>query len=151
MMPRNKPWDSYRKVATQTASPGQLVLMLYDGAIAFLERSLTGFDYTDPLQFNQTISNNVRRAQAIISELNATLNMEMGGDVAENFRRLYNYFDRRLQHANIKKQRAPIEEIIARLHVFRDAWAEMLRQGGEGYRGPALEPPPGRTLASEAA
>jgi flagellar protein FliS len=151
MMPRNKPWDSYRKVATQTATPGHLVLMLYDGAISFLDRSLTGFDYTDPLLFNQTISNNVRRAQAIISELNATLNMELGGEVAENFRRLYNYFDRRLQHANIKKQRAPIEEIIARLRVFRDAWAEMLRQGRDGYRGPALEPPPGRTLTSEAA
>ena len=43
-MQRPKPWESYRKVATQTASPAHLVLMLYDGAIGFLERALAGFD-----------------------------------------------------------------------------------------------------------
>jgi flagellar protein FliS len=151
MMPRQNPWDSYRKVATQTATPGQLVLMMYDGAIRFLELSLTGFDYTDPGKFNETISNNIRRAQAIVSELNASLNMERGGDVAMNFRRLYNYFDRRLQLANMKKQRAPIEEILGRLRVFRESWAQMLRQGDEGYRGPDIEPPPLRGVTREAA
>ncbi|HTA29487.1 MAG TPA: flagellar export chaperone FliS, partial [Candidatus Cybelea sp.] len=70
MISRNKPWDSYRKVATQTATPGQLVLMLYDGALSFLEKALTGFDYTDPRLFNQTINNNILRAQAIIHEMN---------------------------------------------------------------------------------
>ena len=49
-MQRAKPWDSYRKVATQTASPAHLVLMLYDGAIGFLERALAGFDGADPGQ-----------------------------------------------------------------------------------------------------
>src|ERR1700761_4608028 len=100
MTPRNNPWQSYRKVATQTATPGQLVLMLYEGAISFLEKGLVGFSYTDPLEFNQTISNNILRAQAIIFEMNARLDMKQGGDVAENFRRLYVYFHRRLQEAN---------------------------------------------------
>ena len=54
MTQRNEPWQSYRKVSTQTASPAHLVLMLYDGAISFLERGLTGFNYSDPLEFNQT-------------------------------------------------------------------------------------------------
>jgi len=131
MMPRNNPWDSYRKVATQTATPGQLVLMLYDGALKFLEKALIGFDYQDPLLFNQTVNNNILRAQAIIHEMNASLNMAAGGEVASNFRRLYNYFYRRLTEANRTKQRAPIEETIARLRVLRDSWAEMLRNGGE--------------------
>ena len=85
---RPKPWDSYRKVATQTASPGSLVLMLYDGAIGFLERALAGFDGTDPAQVNQAVNNNIMRAQAIICELNGVLNMEAGGEIAVNLRRL---------------------------------------------------------------
>src|ERR1700690_3154084 len=109
MMSRHKPWESYRKVATQTATPGQLVLMLYDGALGFLEKSLTGFDHEDPLLFNQTVNNNILRAQAIIHEMNASLNMEAGGEVSSNFRRLYNYLYRRLTVANRTKQKEPIE------------------------------------------
>ncbi len=129
-MQRNNPWQSYRKVATQTASPGQLILMLYDGAIRFCEQALAGFEHrADPLAFNQTINNNIHRAQAIIVELNAVLNMRSGGEVAANFRRLYLYMDRRLREANIRKQREPIEEVIMRLRVIRDSWAEMLQKG----------------------
>jgi flagellar protein FliS len=131
MMPRSKPWESYRKVATQTASPGQLVLMLYDGAIGFLEKALTGFSHSDPALFNQTINNNILRAQAIVHELNASLNMQAGGDAASNFRRLYNYLFRRLRDANRSKKKEPIEESIKHLRVLRDSWAEMLRNGGE--------------------
>jgi flagellar secretion chaperone FliS len=128
-MQRNNPWQSYRKVATQTASPGQLVLMLYEGAIRFSEQALAGFDHKkDPLAFNQTIHNNLQRAQAIISELNAVLNMPRGGEVAANLRRLYLYLNRRLREANVRKQREPIEEVITRLRVLRDSWAEMLQQ-----------------------
>ena len=139
MLSRNKPWDSYRKVATQTASPGQLVLMLYDGTLKFLDMALAGFEHKDPLLFNQTINNNVVRAQAIIHEMNASLNMKDGGEVASNFRRLYNYFYRRLTEANRSKQKEPIEETITRLRALRDSWAEMLRNGGESR--PATAPP----------
>ncbi|HZQ45843.1 MAG TPA: flagellar export chaperone FliS [Verrucomicrobiae bacterium] len=129
MTQRDNPWQSYRKVAVQTASPGHLVLMLYDGAISFLERSLTGFNYKDPLEFNQTINNNIVRAQAIIHEMNGRLDMERGGEISDNFRRLYNYFNLRLQQANLKKKREPIEEVLGHLRGIRDSWAEMLRQG----------------------
>ena len=129
MMQRNQPWQSYKKVATQTASPGQLVMMLYEGALGFLERSLTGFGLEDPLEFNRTVNNNVVRAQAIVHEMNRTLNMEQGGEVAVNFRRLYDYLETRLQEANLNKQKEPIEEVISRLTVLRDSWAEMLQQG----------------------
>jgi flagellar protein FliS len=131
MMSRHKPWDSYRKVATQTATQGQLVLMLYDGALSFLEKAMTGFDYKDPLMFNQTINNNILRAQAIIHEMNANLNMEAGGDISLNFRRLYNYLHARLREGNIKKRKEPIQETLMRLKVLRDSWAEMLRRGAD--------------------
>ncbi len=124
------PWNSYHKVATMTASPGQLVLMLYDGAIRFLERSLGGFVKEDPAEFNQTIGNNILRAQDIINELNTSLNLELGGEVASNLRRLYNYLDRRLMESNLKKEPEGIKEVISRLTVLRDAWATMLSQQG---------------------
>jgi flagellar protein FliS len=129
MNQRQKPWESYRKIAAQTASPGQLVLMLYDGAIKFLEHALTGFDHSDPKLFNQTINNNIVRAQAIIHEMNGNLNMHAGGEVADNFRRLYSYLHRRLREANITKRREPVDEALTRLRVLRDSWAEMLRRG----------------------
>jgi flagellar protein FliS len=130
MIQSNNAWQSYRKVAIQTSSPGHLVLMLYDGAISFLERSLTGFDCKDPAEFNQTISNNIIRAQNIIREMNTRLDMERGEEVSENLRKLYNYFNRRLQQANLKKNRETIEEVIRHIREIRDAWAEMLAKGG---------------------
>ncbi|MEY2411157.1 MAG: flagellar secretion chaperone FliS [Verrucomicrobiota bacterium] len=122
-------WQSYRQVATLTATPGQLVLMLYDGAIRFLEQARAGFAHDDPLEFNQTINNQVIKAQAIINELNLYLDMKNGGDCASNFRRLYDYLDRRLQESNQRKEEKGIQEVISRLTVLRNAWAEMLKQG----------------------
>ena len=127
MMPRH-PCESYRQIATQTATPGQLVLMLYDGAIASLERAMTGFQQDDPLELNRTINNNILRAQAILGELNASLNMEVGGEFAATMRRLYNYFDSRLHDSNMAKNPEGIQEVLHRLGVLREAWAEMLQK-----------------------
>lgn len=126
MTPRTNPWQSYRQVAMQTASPGQLVLMLYDGALRFLERARQGFAAEDPLEFNQTINNNLLRTQEILSELNNSLNMREGGEFSATLRRLYNYMDWRLQQSNQRKDEAGINEVIERLMVLRDAWAQML-------------------------
>lgn len=126
------PWQSYQKVATQTASPGQLVLMLYDGAIRFLEQAAQGFLLEDPAEFNLTIHNNIHRAQAIIDELNGSLDMKQGGELSEKLRGLYNYLDRRLDESNRRKDPAGIREAIDRLGVLRSAWKEMLGQTGGG-------------------
>jgi flagellar protein FliS len=100
--------------------------MLYDGAIRFLERARLGFKHDDPLEFNQTIHNNVVRAQDILSELNLALNLEQGGEFAATLRRLYNYMDRQLGESNRFKKEPGILEVIGRLTILRDAWAEML-------------------------
>lgn len=139
-MPPVNPWASYRTVATQTASPGQLVLMLFDGAIRFLECALNGFGTEDLVESYQTINNNVLRAQAIIHELNLSLNMEQGGECAHTLRRLYDYFDRRLQESNLQKVPAGIEEVIRRLTTLRDAWSQML-QGNTWEPKPEAAPP----------
>ncbi len=134
------PWSAYRQVATQTATPGQLVLMLFDGAIRFLERARLGFAETDPLEFNQTVNNNIQRAQAIIHELNASLNVAAGGEIAANFRRLYDYMDDRLQESNFRKSEDGIQDVLRRLGILREAWAEMLRRRGEQPDPAQVEP-----------
>src|SRR5690242_11722461 len=133
------PWKSYHQTATMTAPPGQVVLMLYDGALRFLERALEGFSCADRTELTLTVHNNLQRARDIIRELNACSNLENGGDLAETLRRLYDYFDHRIHTSNIRKKRDGIEEVIRHLSVLRDAWAAMLR--GEGPAGFA-EPVP---------
>lgn len=129
MNPKN-PWQSYRKVATSTASPGQLILMLYDGAIRFLERAKAGFQLEDPVECNTTINNNILRAQDIIRELDFSLNAERGGELAQELHRLYDYFDRVLLEANLRKDGGGVAEVIQRITALRDAWATMLTQQG---------------------
>jgi flagellar protein FliS len=73
-----------------------------------------------------TVHNNVQRAQEIIHELNVSLNMEQGGQVAVTLRRLYNYFDRRIWQSNLQKNREGIDEVLRHITVLRDAWAAML-------------------------
>jgi len=124
------PWKSYRETATLTAPPGQIVLMLYEGAIRSLERSLPGFTASDPAESNMIIHNNLQRAQEIIRELNFALNMEQGGEFATNMRRLYNYLERRIWDSNLKKNSAGVGEAIRHLTVLRDAWATMLNNQG---------------------
>ncbi len=146
MIPGN-PWQSYRQVATKTAPPGTLVLMLYDGALRFLNLALGGFDLEDPLEYNMAINNNLLRAQDIINELNLSLNMTGGGEFAHTMRSLYTYFDSRLQESNAYKKPEGIREVVLRLTVLRDAWSEMLAKQGqtsdlppqEGQPFPSLE------------
>jgi flagellar protein FliS len=137
------PWKSYRETATLTAPPGQIVLMLYEGAIHALERSLPGFSNSDPAESNMIIHNNLQRARHIISELNFALNMQQGGEVAKTLRRLYNYFERRIWESNIKKNPAGIGEVIRHLNVLRDAWATMLANQGSS----ATDAPPALAAA----
>ena len=132
-----KAWQTYRQAATQSASPGQLVLMLYDGILRFLEQARVGFSKDDPKEFNETINNNLQRAQAIINEMNASLNMTEGGEFAQRMRGLYDYFDRRLQDANIAKTEEGILEVIKHVTVLRDSWAEMLQKGAPAEGQPA--------------
>jgi flagellar protein FliS len=135
------PWKSYRQTATLTAPPGQIVLMLYDGALRALERSLPGFSCSDPGQANTTIHNNIKRAQEIVRELNCALNMEQGGECAATLRRLYDYFDRRLWESNLRKRREGVDEVIGHLTELRNAWSTMLNQGGATPQSPGANTP----------
>lgn len=125
-MPALHPYHSYRQVSTLTAPPGQIILMLFDGAIRSLEQALTGFSLQDPAERNMTVNNNLQKGRNIIHALNLALDFEKGGELAETLGRLYEYFDRRLHESNLKKTRHGIEEVIRHLTELRDAWRTML-------------------------
>ena len=134
-------YRSYKTIATQTAPPGQLVVMLYDGAIRFLDCALAGFHHEDPKEFNETINNNVIRAQEIITELDDSLDLARGGELASTLRRLYHYMDNQLTHSNANKSPEGIRDALDRLSTLRDAWREMLAQRGSAQQAPASYAP----------
>ncbi|MBT5706377.1 MAG: flagellar export chaperone FliS [Verrucomicrobia bacterium] len=124
--------QSYRQISLETAPPGELVRMLYDGAIRFLGLARIGFESEDPLERNLAVHNNVTKAQDILNELVVTLDMDLGGKLAETLRDLYLYMGDRLQESNINKAPAGIDEVTERLTEIRDAWCQMLANQANG-------------------
>ena len=122
---------AYQTQSILTASPGQLVLLLYDGALRFMAQARAAFSLPeDDLSRIQKINTSLLRAQAVILELRANLDRKAGGELAENLDRLYEYHLRRLQECNLRKDEEPLVEVERLVRSLREAWAEMLL-GGE--------------------
>ena len=120
---------TYRANAVLTASPGQLVLMLYDGALKALALAREAFTQPaeDPRRI-AVINQHLLKAQAILIELQDGLNLEAGGEFARTLHRLYDYHNRRLFEANLRKQVEPVIEVERLVRELREAWAQMLTQ-----------------------
>jgi flagellar protein FliS len=119
--------QTYRTNAVLTATPGQLVLMLYDGALKALAIARDAFKRpADDVGRIEVINTQLLKAQAIINELQDGLNLEAGGEFARTMRGLYAYHNRRLFEANFRKQVEPVIEVERLVRELRDAWAEML-------------------------
>ena len=118
---------TYRSNAVLTASPGQLVLMLFDGALSALAiaRDALGRPENDMRRL-EVVNHQLLKAQAIVSELQGGLNFQAGGDVAKTLNELYDYYNRRLFEANLRKQVGPVIEVEKMLGELRTGWAEML-------------------------
>ena len=110
--------NQYQTAATDTAGPAQLVLMLYDGALVRLEIAGESIGAGD-LDGAHTA---IIKAQAIVDELNVTLDVDKGGKVAANLRDLYLYCSSRLIDANIAKDAGIVTEVAGILQGLRDAW-----------------------------
>ncbi len=120
---------TYQTQSILTASPGHLVLMLYDGCLKFISLAKEGFTMpeSNPRRF-ELINLNLQKAQNIIIELQNNLNKDAGGDLAVTLDRLYDYYTRRLFEANLHKRMEPVVEVERFVKELRDAWAEMLRK-----------------------
>jgi len=118
---------AYQTQSILTASPGQLVLLMYDGALRFMTQARAAFALPeDNLSRIQSINTALLRAQAVIAELRANLDFKAGGELATSLDRLYDYHLRRLQEANLRKDEAPLIEVERLVRSLREGWAEML-------------------------
>jgi flagellar protein FliS len=115
------PYNQYKQTQITTANQGKLIVMLYDGAIKFLNIAL---DNLNPKTYD-IVNNNIIKAQDIITELLLSLNMEEGGEISQNLFNLYMYFKRQLLDANIKKDKEILEQIIKLLKELREAWDQI--------------------------
>lgn len=115
------PYAQYNQNKILTASPAELTLMLYDGAIKFCNIAIMGVEQGDV----QKAHNNIMKVQKIIEEFQLTLNFKY--EIANDFNNVYNYLMRRLREANMTKDKAILEEIDEHLHTMRDTWKEVMR------------------------
>lgn len=115
------PYAQYNQNKILTASPAELTLMLYEGAIKFCNIAIMGIEQGDISKAH----NNIMKVQKIIEEFQITLNFKY--EIANDFNNVYNYLMRRLREANMTKDKEILEEVDEHLHTMRDTWKEVMR------------------------
>lgn len=118
----NNAYAAYANNKIMTASKAELTLMLYDGAIKFCNMAIAGIEEHDI----QKAHTNIIKVERIIEEFQATLNHKY--PVAKDFDNVYQYLQRRLRDANIKKDKEILEEVLKHLRTMRDTWKEVMRK-----------------------
>jgi flagellar protein fliS len=119
----NQGYAAYANNKIMTASPAELTLMLYEGAIKFANLAIAGIEEKDI----QKAHTNIIKVERIIEEFQATLDHKY--PVAKDFDNVYNYLLIRLKEANIKKDKEIMEEVLKHLRTMRDTWKEVMRTG----------------------
>ena len=114
--------QQYQKQQVHTASPEQLLIMLYDGAIRFCKVARKAIAEKDISKSHE----NLIKAQKIISEFMATLDTDVGGEAAENLLKLYEYLHHQLVQANIKKDEERVTDVINHLQDLRKTWNQAI-------------------------
>ncbi len=114
-------YAQYNNSKILTASPAELTLMLYDGAIKFCNIAILGIEQKDI----QKAHSNIVRVQRIIEEFRSTLDRKY--PVSEDFDRVYVYLLQRLLEANLHKDPEILKEILTHLRSMRDTWVEVMK------------------------
>lgn len=120
-MQMNNAFAQYNTNKILTASPAELTLMLYEGAIKFCNIAIVGIEQGNV----QKAHDNIMKTQRIIEEFQITLDRKY--EVAKDFDAVYNYLVMRLREANVKKDAAILEEVLKHLRTMRDAWKEVMQ------------------------
>ncbi len=113
-------YAQYNNSKIMTASPAELTLMLYDGAIKFCNIAIVAVEQKDI----EKAHNNIIKTERIIDYFRQTLDMKY--EVAQDFERVYSYLGQRLTQANIKKDKEILEEVGQHLHTMRDTWKQVM-------------------------
>lgn len=110
-------YQTYKRVQTETAAPGQLIVLLYDALLKNLLRAELGLSEGKP----ELVHESLLTAQEVVLELTSSLDRSIQ-PIANQLGELYDYFYRRLVEINLDKQLAPVQELIPMVRQLRDAW-----------------------------
>ena len=121
MTPQQRAYAQYQNNKVMTASGPELTLMLYDGAIKFLNVADFAIEKNDV----QKAHDNLIKTEKIIDYLRNTLDMRYS--VAQDFENMYSYIYRRLIEANLSKDKEIVTEILQHMHAIRDNWVEVMK------------------------
>lgn len=127
-MTNKQGYAAYGNNRILTASPAELTLMLYEGAIKFCNIAIVAIEKNDV----EKAHNNIIKVENIITEFQATLDHKFA--VADDFENVYQYLRQRLLQANLKKDKEILEEVLVHLRTMRDTWKEVMKQVGNGAR-----------------
>lgn len=116
----NQAYEQYNRNKILTATPAELTLFLYEGAIKFCNIAVMGIEENDV----QKTHKNIKKVEDIIIELQSTLNHKY--PVAEDFEKIYGYIYELLVEGNIKKDKTVLEEALVQLRGMRDMWKEVM-------------------------
>ncbi|MBP5265390.1 MAG: flagellar export chaperone FliS [Lachnospiraceae bacterium] len=126
--PKNA-YAQYNNSKIMTASPAELTLMLYEGAIKFVNIAIVGIENED----NKKKCENIVKADRIIEEFQLTLNDKY--EVSKDFNNVYTYIRQRLLEANISSDKDILEEVLKHLRTMRDTWKQVMEQNaGNGTK-----------------
>lgn len=127
-MAYNTAAKAYGNNRIETATPAELTLMLYEGAVKFCNIAIVALEKKDYEKTNT----NIQKCRNIVVELTSTLNMKY--PVAEDFKRMYDYIFALLVEANMKKDMELLERALEELRSMRDVWKEVMKKA----KGPQL-------------
>lgn len=113
--------QAYIQTQIQSRSPLELVVMLYDGGLRFLQQTVDAMQRGDLVAKRDSLS----KAMAIVTELHGMLDLEQGGEVAASLDSLYMYMMERLTTANQQRDAAPVAEVMRLMTGLRDAWSQI--------------------------
>ncbi|MDD6427931.1 MAG: flagellar export chaperone FliS [Lachnospiraceae bacterium] len=125
---QKNPYAQYRNSQVMTASPAELVLMLYDGAIKFVNIAHDAIEKKEIEKANT----NIQKASNIIEELQGTLNRKYA--VAEDFDNVYKYIRDRLLWANVRKDNEILKQAKDAIEQMRETWKEVMRVTKNGQK-----------------
>ena len=123
----NQALTAYKETRVKTASPGSLIIMLYDEGIKNITLALESMPNGKIKTENiERIHQHILKAQDVITELMASLNMDDGGEIAENLLSLYSFFNQQLFQANMQKDPQPLRTVREMMSDLREAWQHVI-------------------------
>ncbi|MBO5826350.1 MAG: flagellar export chaperone FliS [Treponema sp.] len=121
-------YSAYQKTNINTASQGKLIVLLYEGAIKNLSTAVNYFESNGNILPGNIEKFGIclQKTQAIITELEVSLDMEKGGEIAKNLMALYVYFNEELMNAGINKNKEKITFVLEKLKTLADSWRQIV-------------------------